>query len=122
MNAHETVTQSPGLPTGADDEPVFAEPWQAQAFAYAVYLHERGLFTWGEWAGTLGEELKKPSVAADGSDYYHCWLRALERLIAAKHVSSTVEIDAVTQAWHRAARATPHGKPILLENDPLHRD
>ncbi len=28
-------------------------------------------------------------------------------------------IDDLTEAWHRAARATPHGKPILLENDPL---
>ena len=23
-------------------------------------------------------------------------------------------------AWERAAHATPHGKPILLENDPEH--
>ena len=40
------------------DEPVFAEPWQASAFAMTVALNERGLFTWSEWAETLGAELK----------------------------------------------------------------
>lgn len=83
-----------------------------------VALHERGLFSWDEWAHTLSGEPKAPGVAADGSDYFHCWLRALERMLAAKGVAAAFEIDDLTQAWHRAARATPHGKPILLENDP----
>jgi hypothetical protein len=33
----------------SDGEPVFAEPWQAQAFALAVELSAKGHFTWKEW-------------------------------------------------------------------------
>ncbi len=117
MNRHDAARVSPGLPSDADG-PVFAEPWQAQAFAMVVALHERGLFSWDEWAHTLSAELKAPTAAADGSDYYDCWLRALERMLAAKGVAAAPEIDDLTEAWHRAARATPHGKPILLDNDP----
>ena len=107
----------PRLPPGAD-EPVFAEPWQAQAFAMTVSLHAAGLFTWSEWAAALSAELKGES--ADGHDYYEHWLAALEALIRRKGVADSATIDALTAAWHRAAEATPHGKPILLENDPEH--
>lgn len=105
----------PRLPPGAD-EPVFAEPWQAQAFAMTVSLHAAGLFTWDEWAEALSRELK--SESADGHDYYDHWLAALELLIRTKGVADIEQIEALTAAWHRAAEATPHGKPILLENDP----
>jgi len=81
-------------------------------------LHEQGLFSWSEWAEALSAELKRPGVAADGSDYYDCWLRALEGLLAAKGVAAPSDVDALAAAWQRAAQATPHGKPILLENDP----
>lgn len=81
-------------------------------------LHEKGLFSWGEWADVLSAEVKKPGVAADGSDYYDCWLRALETLLAAKDVASQRQIETLAAAWQRAAHATPHGTPILLENDP----
>ncbi|TKT80098.1 nitrile hydratase accessory protein [Aquamicrobium sp. LC103] len=101
------------------DEPPFAEPWQAEAFALTVALHERGLFSWAEWAETLSTEVKAPGAADDGSDYYACWLRALEKLIAGKGVAAPRDVEALSQAWQRAAHATPHGKPILLENDPL---
>ena len=94
------------------DEPVFAEPWQASAFAMTVALNERGAFSWTEWAETLGAELKS------GDDYYECWLRALEKLLIRKGAASADEISKVAEAWHRAAHATPHGLPILLENDP----
>ncbi len=100
------------------DEPVFSEPWQAEAFAMTAALHERGLFSWNEWAAALSVEVKKPSVAEDGGDYYECWLRALETLLSAKGVAEPADVDAMTAAWQRAAYATPHGKPILLENDP----
>ena len=83
-----------------------------------VALHERGLFSLGEWAEALSAEVKRPDAAADGSDYYECWLRALEKLLAAKGAAATSEVDALAAAWERAAHATPHGKPILLENDP----
>jgi nitrile hydratase accessory protein len=102
-------------------DPAFAEPWQAQAFALVVALHERGMFSWTEWADALSVEVKGPSAAGDGSDYYDHWLRALEKLLAAKGVAGTAEVDDLAAAWERAALATPHGKPILLENDPLRR-
>jgi nitrile hydratase accessory protein len=106
------------LPAGAAEAPVFAAPWQAEAFALVVALHERGLFTWKEWAQALSSAVRRPDAAADGSDYYEHWLAALERLLAAKGVAGAAEIDALAAAWQRAAHATPHGKPILLENDP----
>ncbi|MDH4988825.1 nitrile hydratase accessory protein [Aminobacter anthyllidis] len=105
------------LPAGME-EPVFSEPWQAEAFAMVVALHERGLFTWAEWAERLSTEVKKPDAASDGSDYYGRWLAALERLMAEKGFAGHDEVDAVAAAWERAAHATPHGQPILLENDP----
>lgn len=103
------------------DEPVFTEPWQAEAFAMVVALHERGLFSWGEWAEALSSEVKRPDAAEDGYDYYERWLAALEKLLAAKGVAPARDVDQLAAAWQRAAHATPHGKPILLENDPAHQ-
>ena len=100
------------------DAAVFAEPWQAEAFAMTVALHDKGLFSWSEWADALSAEVKKPGVAADGHDYYEHWLAALEGLLASKGLAAKSDVDAMAQAWERAAHATPHGKPILLENDP----
>jgi nitrile hydratase accessory protein len=97
------------------DDPVFEAPWQAEAFAIVVALHERGLFTWPQWAEALGAEV------ASGDPYYDCWLRALEKMLRSRSVATAAEIEALTAAWHRAAHATPHGRPILLENDPEHR-
>jgi len=101
------------------DEPAFAEPWQAEAFALTLALHERGLFSWSEWADALSKEVKRPDAAADGSDYYARWLAALEALLAGKGVISDPQVATVAAAWQRAAHATPHGQPIRLENDPL---
>jgi nitrile hydratase accessory protein len=104
--------------------PVFSEPWQAQAFAMVVALHGRGLFTWAEWAQALSREIAAApahaGAADDGSHYYACWLEALEHIAIAKGVSSHPDIDALAAAWARAAEATPHGQPIMLENDPQH--
>jgi nitrile hydratase accessory protein len=100
------------------DKPVFAEPWQAEAFAMVVALHERGMFTWPEWAEALSSEVGQGSAASDASDYYERWLKALEKLLSAKGIAGPAEIEALAEAWQRAAHATPHGKPILLENDP----
>ena len=105
------------MPAGFD-EPVFAEPWQAEAFAMTVALHDRGLFSWSEWADALSAEVKKPGAASDGHDYYEHWLAALEKLLSSKGVAGKGEVDALAEAWERAAHATPHGKPILLQNDP----
>lgn len=95
------------------DTPAFEAPWQAEAFALVVALNEGGLFDWTEWTETLGAE-----IAAQPEPYYNAWLRALEALLLRKGVADASEIASLTAAWHRAAEATPHGKPIVLENDP----
>lgn len=97
---------------------MFAEPWQAEAFAMTVALHDNGLFSWSEWADALSAEVKRPGAARDGRDYYEHWLAALEKLLSAKAIAGKNDVDALAAAWERAAHATPHGKPILLENDP----
>jgi nitrile hydratase accessory protein len=107
------------LPRLPRDEggPVFAEPWQAQAFALAVKLSEQGHFTWKEWATVLAEELKAAASRGepdDGSHYYEHWLAALERLVAAKGLSDRAAMLARKEAWAEAYRLTPHGKPVEL--------
>jgi len=97
--------------------PVFAEPWQAQAFALAVKLSQEGYFTWKEWAAALADEIKKASDRGepdDGSRYYEHWLAALERLVTAKGLSDPASMLARKEAWADAYRHTPHGKPVEL--------
>ena len=87
----------PGIPCDADG-PVFREPWEAQAFAMALALHERGLFTWPEWAATLGAEIKRAQAAGDpdtGETYYRHWLNALERLVAEKGIADAGDAGAL---------------------------
>jgi nitrile hydratase accessory protein len=111
---------SPGIPRDAEG-PVFREPWEAQAFAMAIALHERGVFTWSEWAAALAAEIKAAQAAGDpdtGETYYRHWLAALERLVATKALTDRDELATRRDQWDRAARATPHGRPIELANDP----
>jgi nitrile hydratase accessory protein len=106
----------PGLPRTVEG-PVFAEPWQAAAFALAVSLSRRGHFTWKEWATALGAELKASAARgepADGSHYYHCWLATLERLVVARKLTEPHELSRRKEAWAEAYRRTPHGKPVEL--------
>ena len=96
---------------------VFAEPWQAQAFALAVRLSELGHFTWKEWAAALAEELKSAADRGepdDGSHYYEHWLATLERLVTAKGLSDPAAMLARKEAWADAYKHTPHGKPVEL--------
>lgn len=117
MSRREVDGPVADLPPGVD-APVFAEPWQAEAFAMTVALHDKGVFSWSEWADALSAQVKKPGAATDGHDYYEHWLAALESLLASKGLAAKSDVDAMAEAWERAAHATPHGKPILLENDP----
>src|ERR1700739_1889202 len=85
-----------------EDGPVFREPWEAEAFALAVSLNERGLFTWKEWAKILGEEIKKAQAAGDpdtGETYYHHWLATLERILAEKSVTDARQLQRTRHAW-----------------------
>ena len=105
-----------------DGGPVFREPWEAQAFAMTLALHERGVFTWNEWARALAAEIAAAQASGDadlGDTYYRHWLAALESLIAAKGVSSSAELARYRSGWLRAAERTPHGSPIELEPNDI---
>lgn len=112
----ERLDALPPLPRD-EGGPVFAEPWQAQAFALAVKLSEQGHFSWKEWSSALADELKAAAERGepdDGSRYYHHWVAALERLVTAKGLIDSPALLACKEAWADAYRHTPHGKPVVL--------
>ena len=114
----ERLAALPRLPRD-EGGPVFAEPWQAQAFALAVKLSEAGHFTWKEWAAALAGELENAAHRGepdDGSHYYDHWLAALERLVTAKGLTDPAALVERKEAWADAYRHTPHGKPIELRS------
>ena len=95
-------------------EPVFHEPWEAQAFAMATLLQQRGLITSAEWTAALSHEIATAEEPDDGSDYYHHWLAALERLVLAKGLTDLSALTTRKEEWADAYRHTPHGKPVEL--------
>jgi len=109
------------IPRDAEGSPVFAEPWQAQAFAMTLALYDAGAFTWAEWAGYLAQEVRRSQSAGDpdlGDTYYAHWLAALERIVADKGLVGARELAGRKDEWEAAASATPHGKPIELPRSP----
>ena len=116
----ERLAALPRLPRD-EEGPVFAEPWQAQAFALAVKLSEQGHFTWKGWAAALAEELQAAvdrGEPDDGSRYYQHWLATLERLVTEKGLTDPGALLARKEAWIEAYLHTPHGKPVVLRPDP----
>ena len=114
-----TESQLPSLPRD-EDGPVFNEPWEAEAFAMTLNLYGQGYFTWLEWAERLGAEISAAPDAGDadrGDTYYLHWLKALEGLVAEKGLLTTDDLANRRDAWDKAARATPHGQPIVLPPD-----
>ena len=125
MSTDAASPRSPGrnddlsLPRN-EDGPVFRAPWEAEAFALALQLNARGVFTWTEWAAALGDEIKKAQAAGDpdtGETYYHHWLATLERLVAAKGLTDPHVLSRTRDAWQHACARTPHGTPIELRPD-----
>jgi len=126
MDAAATARATSALPSIPRDAegPVFREPWEAQAFALALMLHERGVFTWPEWAEALGAEIKRAQAAGDpdiGDTYYRHWLATLEGLVSRKGVASSDLLHRYRDAWDHAADRTPHGKPIELKPEDFRR-
>ena len=116
--AQHALQANPGLPADPHG-PVFREPWEAQAFAMALALHAKGLFAWSEWAAMLGETIKAAQAAGDpdtGATYYRHWLVTLERMVAAKAVTTATDLASHRDAWERDAARTPHGQPIELRS------
>ena len=112
----ELLAALPPLPRD-EEGPVFAAPWQAQAFALAVKLSEQGHFTWKEWAAALADELQAAAGRGerdDGSRYYHHWVAALERLVTGKGLTDSPALADRKEAWADAYRHTPHGQPVVL--------
>jgi nitrile hydratase accessory protein len=121
--AREAISAVPSIPRD-DDGPVFRAPWEAQAFAMTLTLHERGVFNWSEWAAALAQEIKRAQAAGDpdtGETYYLHWLATLEKLVAAKGVTSAETLHRYRDAWDHAADRTPHGKPIELRAEDFAR-
>ena len=116
QQATRAAVAVPGVPRD-EDGPVFREPWEARAFAMALALHERGLFTWNEWASALADQIKQAQAASDpdtGETYYRHWLATLENLVAEKGVTTSDTLHRYRDAWDHAADRTPHGQPIVL--------
>src|ERR1700731_1332394 len=106
----------PGIPRESEG-PVFKETWEAKALAMVLGLHQRGLFTWSEWAAALAHEIRAAQSTCDadsGATYYHHWLRALESMVARKGAASNEELAKYRRAWAEAAERTPHGQPVEL--------
>jgi nitrile hydratase accessory protein len=115
--AEPDLSALPALPRD-DRGPVFKAPWEAQAFAMMLSLHRAGTFTWAEWAAALTDQLAQAAArgeADDGSHYYEHWLAALEALVIRKQVVSAETLEQHVQDWDAAARATPHGEPVVLK-------
>ena len=114
--AMQAAASIPGLPRDSEG-PVFREPWEARAFAMALALHARGLFTWPEWADALARQIRRAQAEGDadtGETYYRHWLATLEQLVTAKNVAPAAELHRYRDAWDHAADRTPHGQPIEL--------
>jgi nitrile hydratase accessory protein len=120
MSAVERIAGAvPDIPRDADG-PEFRAPWEAHAVAMALALHDRGLFTWSEWAAALASEIKRAQDAGDpdaGDTYYRHWLAALEHLAGEKTAADPAALARTRTAWQRAARRTPHGAPIALQKE-----
>ncbi len=113
---HEALAQTP-IPIDTEG-PIFEEPWQAQAFAMTVQMHEAGHFKWTEWADIFGAEIAIATQEGRGcgnSDYYACWLTALEKLMAQKQFVSPPEQAKRQEEWLHAHLHTPHGEPVELK-------
>ena len=104
--------------SGIDEQhPVFAEPWEAHAFAIAVKLSENGLLKWSQWSDALAEEIKKAKekgLPDFGNTYYQFWLSALETILLDKNILKKSDLKSRMEQWRRAYLSTPHGNPVKL--------
>jgi nitrile hydratase accessory protein len=110
----KTTLTTPELDASGAEPAVFAEPWQAEAFALVVHLQRTGAFTWSEWTQALATEIAAAGEAADGARYYEHWLAALESLVTHRGLAAREALVARKEAWAEAYERTPHGQPVTL--------
>ncbi len=113
--AQGALAAVPSIPRD-DDGPVFPAPWAARSFAFTLALHERGLFTWPQWAEALGAAIRQGQDDSEPETYWRCWTSALEGLLAETAIAQPGELSRLQAAWREAALATPHGEAVELEN------
>ena len=84
---------------------VFAEPWEARAFALALTLSADGRFSWDEFRDRLIDEIARADAVAardatqlPRGSYYECWLAALEQMLREKALLSAEEIERRAEA------------------------
>ena len=104
--------------SGKDEQqPVFAEPWEAHAFAIAVKLSEKGLFKWSDWTNALAEEIKEAKEQGNpdfGNTYYQFWFSALETILLEKNILKKSDLNSKIEQWRHTYLSTPHGNPVKL--------
>lgn len=113
----EIPDDSRELPVDIESPRAFAAPWQAQAFACAIALSRRGLYSWREWVEVFSAEVHgHPVQSGESHDeaYHRQWLAALELLARRKGAISEPELAERTEGWRRAYLGTPHGEPVEL--------
>jgi nitrile hydratase accessory protein len=101
-----------------DGNPVFDEPWQAEALAIADTLVQSGMFSASAWSSTLGQVLKESEFRGDKDTqgtYYQCVLIALETLIAGHSDIDQEAMIGKRKDWEKAYLSTPHGQPVRLK-------
>lgn len=100
-----------------DDEPLFDEPWQAQALGLAFSLSERGVFSPADWSHTLGavhRQLLSEGSSDTPQTYYEAVVLAVEKLVQENSQLSGELLENRVQTWRRAYLNTPHGQPVKL--------
>ena len=110
LTTNDALNEVHSIPRN-ESGPVFNEPWEAEAFAMTLALHEKGVFTWAQWAEVLSDEITRAQVAGDPH-----WLAALERIVVEHNIASEQQISDLHANWNEAAMSTPHGQPIVLPN------
>ena len=112
----QRLARAAGVPCDAQG-PVFRSPWEAQAFALALALLDRGLLRFDAWTAALAQAIRAAQDRGDpdtGATYYQHWVDALEQQATARGLVTAASLAQRKEAWDRAARATPHGAPIVL--------
>lgn len=81
--------------------PVFNAPWEALAFGLVVNMHQRGVFSWNEWADALAAVIREAGEAGDpdhGDTYYLHWVKALERMVIGRGLADAARLEALAHA------------------------